>query len=166
MSIAATARTLAKLLAKHDRKLVCAESCTGGLVSGALTKVPGISAQLCGGVVVYRNETKTAYLGISSRLLKSHGAVSEIVAQRMAERVLAITPEADMALSVTGHLGPHAPPLLDGVAFMGMTVREKSRISTAVQRFDCSATLNRSQRQQLVVEEVLKLAIAYLVKMT
>ena len=49
-----------------NRKIVFAESCTGGLVSGALTKIPGISQCHCGGVVVYRNETKQAYLGISA----------------------------------------------------------------------------------------------------
>ena len=155
-------KRLALLLAKCDKNIVFAESCTGGLVAGALSVVPGISAHLCGGVVVYRNETKSAYLGISPRVLKTHGAVSGFVATLMAERVLEKTPEADLALSVTGHLGPQAPPELDGVVFIGIAAREKSRLSTAVQRFDCPPSLNRIQRQKLVVRQVHKLAIAYL----
>jgi PncC family amidohydrolase len=157
---------LAKLLMARELKIVFAESCTGGLVAGALTRVPGISAYHCGGVVVYRNETKTAYLGISPRVLKTHDAVSAFVARLMAERVLERTPEADLALSVTGHLGPQAPPKLDGVVFIGLAIREREKsnltISTAVQRFDCPPNLNRTQRQRLVVRQVLQAASDYL----
>lgn len=157
---------LAKLLIATNKKIVFAESCTGGLVAGALTQVPGISAQHCGGMVVYRNETKTAYLDISLRVLKTHDAVSEIVAKLMAERVLEKTPEADIALSVTGHLGPNAPNELDGLVFIGIAVKEKGtakqRISTAVQRFDCPTSLARVARQRLVVKQVINAAIAYL----
>jgi nicotinamide-nucleotide amidase len=67
------ARRVARLLKAADWKVVFAESCTGGLVSGALTKIAGISSYHCGGVVVYRNETKQAYLGIPAALLESPG---------------------------------------------------------------------------------------------
>ena len=67
MSILSAARRVAGLLKGSGRKVVFAESCTGGLVSGALTKIPGISNYHCGGVVVYRNETKRAYLGFPPR---------------------------------------------------------------------------------------------------
>ena len=110
MSIAFAARRVALLLKAADCKVVFAESCTGGLVSGALTKIPGISNYHCGGVVVYRNETKMAYLGISAAVLKTPGPVSAEVAELMARKVLKKTPEADIAVSVTGHLGPDVPP--------------------------------------------------------
>ena len=78
------ARRVAGLLKKTNRKIVFAESCTGGLVSGALTKSPGISQWHCGGVVVYRNETKQDYLGIPASVLKNPGPVSAEVAELMA----------------------------------------------------------------------------------
>src|SRR6185436_14313548 len=109
MPISTLVRRVAALRKQQNLKVVFAESCTGGLVAGALTQVPGISDHHCGGVVVYRNETKRAYLGISERLLKNPGAVSEVVAREMATRVLDLTPEADISAAVTGHLGPGAP---------------------------------------------------------
>src|SRR5213592_3408594 len=106
MSISSAARRVARLLRQSNRKVVFAESCTGGLVSGALTRIPGISNYHCGGVVVYRNETKIAYLEIPAGILKKPGPVSAEVAKLMAQKVLKKTPEADVAVSVTGYLGP------------------------------------------------------------
>jgi nicotinamide-nucleotide amidase len=120
MSIASAARRVAKLLAARGHKVVFAESCTGGLVSGALSKIPGISEHHCGGMVVYRNATKKAYLGIPVKLLDNPGPVSEKVAQLMAERVLAMTPEATIAVSVTGLLGPNAPRAVEGGVGVGV----------------------------------------------
>src|SRR5262245_25098746 len=109
MSISTAARRLARLVKRTGLKVVFAESCTGGLVSGALTAIPGISDFHCGGVVVYRNETKIVYLKIPPKLLKDVGPVSQEVAALMARRILDLTPEADLSASVTGHLGPNAP---------------------------------------------------------
>lgn len=87
--------------------LGCAESCTGGLVSGALTAVPGSSAVVRGGVVSYAIAVKRAVLGVSDEVLDAPGvgAVSSACAAQMAEgarRVLA----CDVAVSVTGIAGP------------------------------------------------------------
>src|SRR5688572_11698829 len=125
MSISFAARRVARLLEAASRKVVFAESCTGGLVSGALTKIPGISNHHCGGVVVYRSETKTAYLGIPAATLKTLGPVSAKVSELMARRVLEMTPEADIAVSVTGHLGPNAPATLDGRVFASVARRKR-----------------------------------------
>ena len=150
-----SARRVARLLAKSGRKVVFAESCTGGLVSGALTKVPGISSYHCGGVVVYRNETKQAYLGIAKSVLDDPGPVSREVAEQMAVRVLAKTPEADVAAAVTGHLGPNAPAKLDGLAFTAVAWRSPSRV--VVRRLRCAKDDSRVKRQRWVVEQVLSL---------
>ena len=117
------AARVAKLLKAANLKVVFAESCTGGLVSGALSKVPGISAYHCGGVVVYRNETKQAWLRIPAAVLEDPGPVSRKVAELMAIRVLKKTPEAHFAAAVTGHLGPNAPTALDGVVFIAVARR-------------------------------------------
>lgn len=87
--------------------LGCAESCTGGLVSGALTAVPGSSAVVRGGVVSYAIAVKRAVLGVSPAVLDAPGvgAVSSECAAQMAEgarRVLG----CDVAVSVTGIAGP------------------------------------------------------------
>src|SRR5215207_4241134 len=126
MSIANQVRRVAALLKQKNLKVVFAESCTAGLVAASLARMPGISEHHCGGMVVYRNATKEAYLGIPARLLKNPGPVSEAVAREMATRVLKLTPEADVSAAVTGHLGPGAPPSLDGIAFIALAARRTS----------------------------------------
>jgi nicotinamide-nucleotide amidase len=161
MSISAAARRVARLLKAANRKVVFAESCTGGLASGALTKIPGISNYHCGGMVVYRNETKRAYLGISAAILAKPGPVSPVVARIMAERVLDKTSEADLAVSVTGHLGPHAPRKLDGRVYVGIARRDhgkkKHRTEVTVHPLRCRGDESRTARQRWVVEKTLSL---------
>ena len=148
------------MLQQTGRKVAFAESCTGGLVSGALTKIPGISSYHCGGVVVYRNETKVAYLGISAAMLDDPGPVSREVAEQMAVRVLAKTPEADVSAAVTGHLGPNAPARQDGLVFAAVAWRSPPRV--VVRRLRCSKEDSRVKRQRWVVRQVLALLAAEL----
>lgn len=155
-SIAEAAQHVAELLAAQHLKIATAESCTGGLIAGALTAIPGISSWHCGGVVVYRNETKHALLGIPSELLADPGPVSEPVARLMAERVLALIPEADVSLAITGHLGPHAPPELNGVIWLGVGIRRGEQIPVRTQQLRLSAENNRLERQQQAVAEALQ----------
>jgi nicotinamide-nucleotide amidase len=97
-AIIATARA-------RGRKLACAESCTGGLVSGLLTEIPGSSAAIERGFVVYSNEAKQELLGVGAELLRAHGAVSAETARAMALGALAHS-RADIAISITGVAGP------------------------------------------------------------
>ena len=121
--LSVAANRLARLLHRLDLKLVLAESCTGGLVSATLAGIPGISNHLCGSAVVYRMGTKASWLGISEAVLDDPGPVSSVVAERMAQSVLRMTPEADLAASVTGHLGPDAPARQDGLIYIGFAAR-------------------------------------------
>lgn len=159
MSTTTLARRIAKLLAATSRKVVFAESCTGGLVSGALTAVPGVSNHHCGGVIVYREQTKIEYLGIDPELLAQFGAVSPQIAEQMAKAVLTSTPEADVALSVTGHLGPKAPPELDGVVYIAIAQRTTEaadqQLTVSTIKLDCAAVRGRVRRQRWVVEQAL-----------
>ncbi|TAK15801.1 MAG: competence/damage-inducible protein A [Acidobacteria bacterium] len=82
-----------------------AESCTGGLVAGRLTDVPGSSAYVRGGVMAYSNGVKSGTLGVPAELIAQHGAVSEPVALAMAEGVRR-TLGADVGVAVTGIAGP------------------------------------------------------------
>ncbi len=86
-------------------RLGTAESCTGGLVSAALTSVPGSSATFLGGVVAYDNQVKMSLLGLPAGLLAQYGAVSEETARAMAEGARTAL-GCDLAVSVTGIAGP------------------------------------------------------------
>jgi nicotinamide-nucleotide amidase len=82
-----------------------AESCTGGLIAGLLTEIPGSSNMLERGFVVYSNAAKQELLGVAAETLARHGAVSEQAAVAMAEGALAKS-RAEVAVSVTGIAGP------------------------------------------------------------
>ncbi len=86
-------------------RLAAAESCTGGLVSAALTELPGSSDVFDLGLVTYANAAKTAMLGVRPATLAAHGAVSEPVAQEMAEGARCAA-AADLAVAITGIAGP------------------------------------------------------------
>lgn len=86
-------------------RIATAESCTGGMVSAALTDVAGSSDVFDRGFVTYSNAAKQEMLGVGAETLAAHGAVSEEVAREMAEGALAHS-AADLAVSVTGIAGP------------------------------------------------------------
>jgi nicotinamide-nucleotide amidase len=85
--------------------LATAESCSGGLIAGLLTEIPGSSDVLERGFITYSNAAKHEMLGVPVALLEKHGAVSEAVARAMAEGALAHS-GAQLAVAVTGIAGP------------------------------------------------------------
>lgn len=85
--------------------IATAESCTGGLIAGALTEVPGSSDGFDRGFVTYSNAAKMQMLGVRAETLDTHGAVSEQVAAEMAQGALRQS-DAGIAVSVTGIAGP------------------------------------------------------------
>ena len=87
------------------RMVTVAESCTGGLVSAALTEIPGASEMFFGGFVTYSNEAKTRRLGVGSDVIETFGAVSIATAWSMARGALAAS-DADVAVAITGVAGP------------------------------------------------------------
>ncbi|MGI6247088.1 MAG: CinA family protein [Pseudochelatococcus sp.] len=100
------AQALLALARERGLRVATAESCTGGLVGGLLTAVPGSSDVVEGGFITYSNKAKHTVLGVPEALLARFGAVSEPVARAMAEGVLAKLPTADVAVAVTGVAGP------------------------------------------------------------
>jgi len=92
-------------LRQRDCTIAAAESCTGGLLLGRLTDVPGSSDYVRGGVVAYANQIKIDQLGVAPALLESFGAVSEPVAEAMADGVR-VRLNADVGVAVTGIAGP------------------------------------------------------------
>ncbi len=92
-------------LKSRGQTLALAESCTGGLLSSWITRIPGVSEVFKGAVVSYAGEVKQNILGVPEELLKLHGEVSPLVAEKMAQgarRVLL----SDWSISITGIAGP------------------------------------------------------------
>ena len=94
-----------KLCKQKGVTIVTAESCTGGLIAGCLTEVPGSSAVIEGGFVTYSNRAKMSMLSVKLDQLDQYGAVSEEVARSMAEGALGSS-KADIAIACTGVAGP------------------------------------------------------------
>lgn len=90
---------------KRGWKVATAESCTGGLVAGALTEIPGSSDVFERGFSTYSNQAKQDVLGVPADLLKAHGAVSEPCARAMADGALRAAP-VQAAVAITGIAGP------------------------------------------------------------
>ena len=87
------------------RRIAVAESCTGGLVSAALTEIAGSSAVFEAGYVTYSNETKVSALKVSLDVVETFGAVSVATAWAMAQGALEAS-QADVAVAITGIAGP------------------------------------------------------------
>lgn len=119
------ASELASVLKRSGFSLACAESCTGGLASAAITDVPGSSGYFLGGIVAYSNPAKTNVLHIHSDTINKNGAVSEETALAMV-RGAATVFKADCAFSITGIAGPGGgtrdKPV--GTVWFGFFVRE------------------------------------------
>ena len=101
----AAATALLDICKARKLMVATAESCTGGLVAGALTDIAGSSAVVDRGFVTYTNEAKQQMLGVPAETLQVHGAVSRQTAEAMAKGVLKHSP-ADLAVSITGIAGP------------------------------------------------------------
>lgn len=105
LQITTLAIELLAICRERSLKIATVESCTGGLVSGALTAIPGSSDVVNGGLVTYSNAAKTALAGVPAELISANGAVSEPVARAMAEGGRAKL-AADIAVAITGVAGP------------------------------------------------------------
>lgn len=124
-------KTLKKFV-QRAQTLAIAESCTGGLIGDRLTNIAGASAFFLLGIVAYDYAAKTKILGVSSALLKKHGAVSPQVASAMAQGVRKIL-KTDYGLSVTGIAGPGGATKTKPVGLVFISVSTKQK--TIVKKF-------------------------------
>lgn len=143
------------LLDRQAIRIVFAESCTAGLVSATLAKVPGISKWHCGSMVTYRNQTKIDWLDVSPETISLVTEVSEQVAGQMATGVLSKTQEAEFSAAVTGHLGPDAPAGFDGLVFMAAARRSPTGVVSLAQRQLNLTSEGRLDRQIETATELL-----------
>lgn len=135
---------LIKRCMEADLRVATAESCTGGLVAGAITDVAGSSAIFDWGVVTYSNDAKKRLLGVPDALIDQHGAVSDEVAVAMAEGALERS-GADIAIAVTGIAGPDGgsdeKPV--GLVHFAVAAKDKSTIKAAHRFSDLGRDANR-----------------------
>lgn len=128
-----------------------AESCTGGLIGGAITAIPGSSAAYIGGVVSYSNALKTSLMGVPAEMISQHGAVSEYVASAMAlgamERL-----GVDLAVAVTGIAGPGGGSEEKPVGTVWISLAKGQRVRTV--RMDYG-DIGRNRVRDLTVRDAL-----------
>ena len=134
--------------------IATAESCTGGLIAGALTSVSGSSDVVYGGFVTYANEAKIAMVGVPYALLKQFGAVSKDVAVAMAEGALAAA-GTHIGVAVTGIAGPSGGSADKPIGLVHFAVATAEETRHVKKNFD--PAWSRDQIRQASVIEALKL---------
>ena len=126
--------------------VVTAESCTGGMVAAAITDVAGASAVLDRGLVTYSNNAKQDLLGVPTATLDTHGAVSMETAAAMADGALAASPQAGLAVAITGIAGPGGGSMEKPVGLVWFAVSKSTgETRTAQQVFSGDRTAIRRQ---------------------
>lgn len=136
--------------------LATAESCTGGLLSGALTAIPGASDTFYGGFVTYANEAKIAMVGVPYAILREFGAVSKETAVAMAEGAMHAA-GTHMAVSITGVAGPDGGTRDKPVGLVHFAVATAESTRHLRKAFD--PTWSRDQIRHASVIEALKLVL-------
>ncbi len=145
-------------------KIAAAESCTGGLVSAALTAISGSSDVFERGFVTYSNEAKVEMLGVDPALIEMHGAVSKEVAVAMAAGALRCS-RAAISVAITGIAGPtggsaEKPVGLVHLAAANLNGREGERIEfTAIHKEERFGDIGRASVRAKSVETALRLLL-------
>src|SRR5499425_1045222 len=146
----ALSRSLLDLCRMRKLTIATAESCTGGLVAGALTDIPGSSDVIDRGFVTYSNDAKRAMLGVKATTLATFGAVSKETATQMAVGALERA-GVDLAVAITGIAGPGGatPGKPVGLVHFAVAARD-GRIVHREQRY--GAIGRTAVRERSVVE--------------
>ena len=153
LDIRSLAAELLDLSKERGFTVATVESCTGGLVCGALTAIAGSSAMVQGGLITYANEAKAALAGVPAALLETYGAVSEPVARAMAEGGRERL-DATFAVSITGVAGPGGGSVEKPVGLVHFACAGPSCTQHRERRF---GELSRDEIRRLSVLEALDL---------
>lgn len=173
MNTAKLVEQLATKLQSRGLLLATAESCTGGMIAAACTDLAGSSAWFDRGFITYSNDAKTAMLGVSSSMIRRHGAVSEDVAGAMASGAVRVIAEGmagkpypagltgHVSLAVTGVAGPGGGSDLKpvGTVCFGFAVggRSGAEVTTSTQHFAGDRAAVREQTVSFALSELLRL---------
>ena len=148
-------KNIVKKLTKKKLKISFAESCTGGLLSSAITSVNGSSKVFNLGLVVYSNESKIKVLGVSKKIIRKYGTVSEQVCKVMAKNVSKIG-KANIAVSITGIAGPSGGTRKKPVGLVYVGIKKNNKISVKKYLFK---NKGRSHIQKVAVNKCLGLIL-------
>ena len=147
-------KNLTTKLKKNKIKVAVAESCTGGLISYNLTKIPGASKFFMMGIVSYSNISKLDLLKVKQKTLTKYGAVSAEICKEMCNNLLKIS-KTNIAISVTGIAGPDGgtkkKPI--GLVYVGICSKNKFEIK----KFNFGKKLSRINIQNLTLKKTIKL---------
>ena len=147
-------KKLTARLKKNKIKVAVAESCTGGLISYNLTKIPGASKFFMVGIVSYSNISKLDLLKVRQKTLTKYGAVSAEICKEMCNNLLKIS-KTNIAISVTGIAGPDGgtkkKPI--GLVYIGICSKDKLEIK----KFNFGKKLSRINIQNLTLKKTIKL---------
>lgn len=135
--------------------IVTAESCTGGLIGACLTEIPGSSAVLDRGFIVYSNRAKQELLGVPSDILEAHGAVSAETASAMAGGARDRA-GVDIAIAVTGIAGPGGGSDAKPVGLVHLALATSARVEAVREIF----TGDRQAVRMATLERALRMILA------
>jgi PncC family amidohydrolase len=147
-------KILNEVLKKKKLKISIAESCSGGLISYNLTKLPGSSKYFIMGVVCYSNESKIKFLKVKKKTLLKYGAVSMETCKQMCENLLKIS-KSNIAVSITGIAGPGGGTVKKpiGLVYIGIATKQTIKIN----KFIYDKKLSRNNIQKETLKSTLKI---------
>lgn len=151
------ARQLIEKCRRYGIVLATAESCTGGLIGGALTSVPGASDVYTGGIISYSNAIKESVLGVPGKILVCEGAVSAPAAEAMALGAARLM-NAQLSVAVTGIAGPGGATPEKPVGLVFVCVAAKDEVKETRR---CHFSGDRENVRQQTVREALKMLSEY-----
>ena len=151
-------KKIVKKLIKKKLKISIAESCTGGLLSGAITSVNGSSKVFSVGLVAYSNQSKINLLKVSKNIIRKYGAVSEQVCLYMVKNVSKIG-KTNMSVSITGIAGPSGGSKIKPVGLVYVGIKKGNRIEVKKYLFK---NKGRSYIQRAAVNKSLGLILSFL----
>ena len=146
------------LLKKKKTRLAIAESCTGGMLSSAITSISGSSKVFVMGLVTYSNISKNLLLKIPKQIIKKYGAVSSECCSYMVNNLSKIA-KANIAISITGIAGPSGGTKLKPVGLVYIGIKSKNRIKISKYLFK---NKDRSKIQKKTVKKALELILSIL----
>ena len=149
---------IVKLLMKKKLKISVAESCTGGMLSGAITSVSGSSKVFTMGLVTYSNHSKNHLLKVPKQIIKKHGAVSIQCCLSMVNNLSKIS-KSKVCVSITGIAGPKGGTKQKPVGLVYIGVKNQKKIIVSKNQFK---NKGRSAIQKATVKKALNLIIRQL----
>ena len=152
------AKKIVKILIKKKLKISFAESCTGGLLSSAITSVNGSSKVFTLGLLTYSNQSKTQILKVSKNIIRKYGSVSEQVCLAMVKNLSKIS-KTNISVSITGIAGPNGGTKIKPVGLVYLGIKKGNKVEVKKYLFK---NKGRTYIQKAAVNKSLGLILSFL----